>query len=77
MYEVLGLVPGCLIQVEGVLLELSVKGDNALLIEPVCSSLVSAVNGEVEHVPHVGSPQPGMALDAVQNVLVIYALILL
>ena len=75
--EGLGLVPGGLIEIEGVLAEGAVEGHQALLVLPMLAPLVPAVGGEVEQVPHVGGPKPGPRLDHSQHVLVVQALVLL
>src|SRR5699024_9332868 len=51
--------PVSLVDVEGVLLDVAVVGDKALVIAALDAALVAAVGGEVEHSPHVGGPQVG------------------
>ena len=41
------------------------------------AALIPAVGGEVEHVPHMGGPQPGPGLNHVQHVLMVDALVAL
>ena len=69
------LAPVGLIQVEGVLLDFAVKGNKALLVFAVLAALVPAVGSKVEHIPDVGSPQPGPVGNHFGHVLMEDALV--
>ena len=69
------LAPGRLIQIERVLAKLSVHGDQPLLVHALFAAFIPPVGGKVEQIPHMGGPQPGTMLDAVQKMLMVYALV--
>src|SRR5699024_1230285 len=59
MYERL-LAPVSLVGVGSILLDLAVKGDQALVVHARLAALVAGVGGKVEHIPHVGAPHIGV-----------------
>ena len=71
------IAPVGFIQVEAVLLGLSVKCHQPLMVHTRLAALVSRVGREIEHVPDVCRPHPRMALEAFEHVLVVNCLILL
>ena len=71
------LVPGGLVEIEGVLAQTSVKGDKSLLVLAVLAALVTPVRGKVEEVPDVRRPKVGALLDHFEHMLMVERLILL
>ena len=69
------LSPVGLVQVEGVLLDLAVKGNKALLVFAVLSAFIPAVGGKVEHIPDVSGPQPGTVGDHFGDMFMEHALV--
>ena len=69
------LAPVGLVEIEGVFFQLAVKGDKTLLVFAVLAALVPAIGGKVEHIPHMGRPQPRTVGDHLCNMLVVNALI--
>ena len=77
MDERLFFVPGSLVQVESVLAQASVKGDQSLLIFAVLAAFVPAIGGEVEQVPYMGGPQIGPCFDHAQHMFMVQRLVFL
>src|SRR5699024_4422897 len=69
--------PVSLVDVEGILLDLAVVGDKALVIAALDAALVAAVGGEVEHIPHVGGPQVGTGREGLEHIVVVLGGVLL
>ena len=76
MYKGL-LAPIGFVEIEGVFFELAVKGDKALLVLAVLAALVPAIGSKIEHIPHMGGPQPRTVGDHFCHVLVVDALVAL
>ena len=70
-------VPCSFVQVERVFFCLAVEGYDALLIQAMGTALVSSVCREVEGIPQMGCPHPGMPVNTLQNIFVILTLELL
>ena len=75
MHECILLIPGCFVQIERIFLNSSVHGHKTLLVHTVLAAFISAVCREVEHIPDVGCPQIRSFFDALENVLMIDALV--
>ena len=69
--------PICLVDIEAVLAGLAVHGDQALIVAAAHAALVAGCAAKVEHIPHMGSPQPGTILKHLCHMLMIQGLILL
>ena len=69
------IAPPCFIQIEAVLLGFAVKGHKALVVHARLAALVTGVCSKVKHVPNVGGPHPGVALEAAQHVLMVLGLV--
>ena len=67
--------PVCLIEVEAVLFRFTVKCDEAFMIHPRFTALITGVSCKIKHIPDVGCPHPGVALKAFEHVLMINRLI--
>ena len=71
------LAPIGLVEIEGVFFDLAVKGDKSLLVLAMLAALIASIGGKVEHVPHMGRPQPRTVGNHLSNVLVVNALVAL
>ena len=69
------LAPPGLIDIEGILLDLSVKGHQAFMIHTGLTALIPGVRGKVEHIPQMGRPHKGTFFKEVQHILIVLALI--
>ena len=69
--------PPSLIEIEAVLLYLSVKGDKTLVVHAGLAALISGISGKVKHIPQMCRPHEGTLVKEVKHKLVILALIFL
>ena len=67
--------PVCFVDVEAVLLYLSIVSDEALVVASCNTAFVSAVNAKVKHIPNVGCPEVRTFCKNAKEVFVIICLI--
>ena len=71
------LAPPCLIDIEGILSDFPVEGNQSLVIDAVVPCLLAGICREVKHVPNERGPQIGPLGEHLQHMLMVNGLILL
>ena len=67
--------PVCFVEIESVLLQLSVHSHQTFLVHTVLSSLITSVCSEIKHIPDMGCPEIRPLLDHIQDMFMIHGLI--
>lgn len=73
--EELLLAPVGFVEIEGILLDFSVEGDQSLVVLSRISALISSVRTEIKHVPDMRRPKIWVSFEAFQKMFMVNALI--